>query len=63
MNENFATKADLKEVGWKLESKIRSLESSLKEMEYRLTIKLGTVMALSIGITTTLVKIIPTTGH
>jgi predicted nucleic acid-binding Zn-ribbon protein len=85
MNENFATKADLKsemlairtelkDVEWRLDSKIQAvgtkiqsldtkLDSSLKEMEYKLTIKLGTLMALSIGVTATLVKLIPTLGH
>jgi hypothetical protein len=76
MNENFATKADFKELKWemqsvetrldskilaldsKFESKFQSLESSIKEMEYKLTIKLGTMMALSIGITGTLVTLL-----
>ena len=118
MNENFATKSDLKELGWllqsemktfanhfesemktlannfdakihaldskidskiqvldtkidskfqaldtKIDSKVQSLESNIKEMEYKLTIKLGTLMALSIGITATLVKLLPSAGH
>ena len=74
MNENFAIKSDLKELEWKLESKIntmesrldlriQSLESSIKEMEYKLTIKLGSMMAIAIGVTATLVRIIPGVGH
>ena len=78
MSENFATKADFRELGWKidsletrLESKIQALDSkldsSLKELEYKLTIKLGSMMALSIGVTatvvTTLVKLLPSGIH
>ena len=63
MNENFATKADLKELGWQLQSEIKRLDSSLKELEYKLTIKLGTMMALSIGVTATLVRLLPAAGH
>ena len=47
----------------KIDSKVQSLESNIKEMEYKLTIKLGTLMALSIGITATLVKLLPSAGH
>ena len=54
-------KSELKTDVWRLESKIQSLESSIKEMEYKLTIKLGTLMAISIGMTATLVKLLP--GH
>ena len=89
MNENFATKSDLMEMGLRLESriqnidsrfpsldskfqaldsKIQNLESSLtykmdsgfKELEYKLTIKLATIMGammtLAIGIIATLIK-------
>ena len=74
MNENFATKSDLKELEFRLESKLhgtesrlesrmQSLESGMKELEYKLTIKLGTMMTLAIGVTATLVKLLPAIGH
>ena len=88
MNENFATKSDLKETELRLESAIlatksdlkeselrlesaifatrsdlnavaQKLDSSIREVEYKMTIKLGAMMTLAIGITATLVKIIP----
>lgn len=78
MNENFATKSDLKELELRLESKLHATESRLesrvhslelktesgfKELEYKLTIKLGTMMTLAIGVTATLVKLLPSIGH
>ena len=74
MNENLATKADLRElefklreelkaVEWRLDSRINTLESNLREMEYKLTIKLGSMMALSIGVTATLVRLLPSGIH
>ena len=74
MNENFATKldihelkselkAELKQVEWRLDSKIQTLESNIREMEYKLTIKLGSMMALSIGLTATLVKMLQSGTH
>jgi hypothetical protein len=73
MNENFATRTDLKlevdrlenkidSLGHKLDSRIDSLESrfqsSLRELEYKITIKLGTMITLAIGVTATIVKLI-----
>ena len=63
MSENFATKIDLKELEWKLDSRMQGIESSVKELEYKLTIKLGSMMALSIGVAVTLVKLITSVGH
>jgi hypothetical protein len=71
MNENFATKSDLKQVETNLESSIRTLEikfdlnlastaqrfeSALKESQYQMTIKLGTLMTLGVGLVAVLVK-------
>jgi hypothetical protein len=56
MNENFATKSDIADLKWSTESKFQALESTMKEIEYKLTIKLGTLMAISIGVTATLVN-------
>lgn len=81
MNENFATKSDLKELELRLGSKIQGVESNIhslelktesgfretelkfKELEYKLTIKLGTMMTLAVGVTATLVKLLPAFGH
>jgi len=78
MNENFATKSDLKSevaslkselksdiasLRSELKSDITSVKFDMKELEYKLTIKLGTMMTLAIGITATLVKLIPAFGH
>jgi len=67
MNENFATKADIKsemrELRWEIQTLDSKFESRFKEIEYKLTIKLGSMMALSIGFTATLVKLISIGGH
>lgn len=65
MNENFATKSDLLEIRSDLKqselglkSDIAQLRSDIKEVEYRLTIKLGAMMTLAIGVTATLVRML-----
>ena len=62
MNENFSTKSDLKEtelkIESKLESKFNSLEAALRELEYKMTIKLGAMLTLAVGVTATLVKLL-----
>lgn len=74
MNENFATKSDLKMEMQDVRSEIQGIRSEMKaleiktasgfqELEYKLTIKLGTMMTLAIGVTATLVKLIPSIGH
>lgn len=66
----LAVKSDLRETKLELESKIDSVDqkldsvvqkfdSSIREVEYRLTIKLGTMMTLAIGVTATLMKLLP----
>ena len=50
MENNLATKSDLKEVETKLEAKIR-------ELEYRFTIKMGAMCALTIGILAAVIKL------
>lgn len=52
-------KGEIKELRSEVKSEVMRLESSIKEMEYKLTIKLGSMMALAIGVTATLVKILP----
>jgi hypothetical protein len=61
MNDNFATKSDLKELELRMDHRFQvqtqTLESKIQTIEYRLTIKLGTLMALSIGLTATLLQL------
>ena len=59
MNENFATKSDLKEIDLKLDSVAQRLEATIREVEYKMTIKLGAMMTLAIGVTATLMKLLP----
>jgi hypothetical protein len=69
MNENFATKSDMKELELKLDSSVvrleskidstvQKFESAIREMEYKITIKLGAMLTLAIGVTATIVKLI-----
>jgi len=69
MNENFATKSDLKELEQRLdhrfqiltqaiESRFQSVDSRFQELEYKLTIKLGTMMVVAIGMTATLIQLL-----
>ncbi len=51
IEDKLATKNDLVE----LENNLRR---DMKELEYRMTIKLGTLMVLAIGVVATLVKLI-----
>lgn len=51
VNDNLATKLDL------VRTK-EDLERTLKELEYRLVIRLGGMMVVSIGIIATLVKLL-----
>ncbi len=48
---NLATKQDLKDLG-------SSLRQEMKEMELRMTIKLGTIVSIAIGVTVALAKTI-----
>ena len=51
MNDSFATKSDLN-------SMTQKLESSIRELEYKMTIKLGAMMTLAIGVTATLMRVL-----
>jgi predicted ribosome quality control (RQC) complex YloA/Tae2 family protein len=72
MNENFATKLDIHELKNELNAKIdlavekldqkidslgQKMESGFREMEYKMTLKLGTI-----GVTATVLKLIQS-GH
>ncbi len=58
MTENFATKADLKELEMKMESGFQSMDLKLQLLESRLTIKLGAMMAVLLGAAVTLNKLL-----
>ena len=51
IDEKLATKQDLKE----LEARLRS---NMKELELRLTLRLGSMMVVAIGVVTALVKLL-----
>lgn len=65
IENRLATKLDLKEIELKIEQvkadieQLRAdLQRDLKELEYRMTIKLGTLMVVAIGVVATLVKLL-----
>ncbi len=71
MTENFATKTDLKELEFKMESRFQTLEtkmeSGFRELESRIIIKLGalmvTLITLAVGTSATLFKLIQSSGN
>lgn len=62
LDNNLATKRDLRELETSLKRDIKELEASarrdIKELEMRLTIRLGAIMAGGIAIVATLVKLL-----
>jgi hypothetical protein len=54
MNENFATKSDI----LMLKSDLQSVESSIRELEYRLTIKLGSMLVIGLGVIATVCNVL-----
>lgn len=54
ISENIATKEDVREV----REEIKDVKRELKEVELRLTIKLGGMLAVSIGVIVALVKLL-----
>lgn len=57
-------RSEIKELGTEIRSEMKDLSSGMKELEYRLTIKLatimGTMMTIAIGATATLIKVMHT---
>ncbi len=49
METKFATKVDLQNEVLKLQSEFKLVRSELREIESRLTVKLGTIMAVGIA--------------
>lgn len=56
MNESFATKADLQSAKSELEVSIRSVRSDLKALESTMTIRLGSMMVVGLGVIAALIK-------
>lgn len=53
-----AIRSDMKAMETSLRAEIKDVASSVREMEYKLTIKLGTMMTIAIGVAATLAKIL-----
>lgn len=49
---------EIRDVETKLSTEIRDIRASVKELEYKLTIKLGTMMTVAVGVTATLVRLL-----
>lgn len=54
--DHLATKGDIKELVLKLENGLRETDSRIKELELRMTIKFGAMMAANIAILAALIK-------
>ncbi len=48
----------IKELDSKVEIRFKELEAQIKELEMRLTIRLGTIMVVGLGVLATLLKIL-----
>jgi hypothetical protein len=61
MNDNFATKSDLKmeidSLRNEMHSGFNELKSEMRELEYKLTIKLGVMLTVAVGATATMMKL------
>ena len=57
IEDKLTTKRDLKELEQAISQDIKDVRAELKELEYRLTIRLGAMMAASIAIVAALVKL------
>jgi len=58
IDDNPATKRDLKELGTSIRREIAGIRRDVKELEMRLTIRLGAIMAGGIVIVAALVKLL-----
>ena len=57
VNEQMATKRDLAELEATLRRDLADVRRDMKELEMRLTIRLGTMMVIAVGVVATLVKL------
>ena len=58
MEGDLATKQDLKNLEHKLDTLLERLEHKIMQMEYRMTIKLGTIVTVVMAAATTIIKIL-----
>jgi len=54
---DLATKADLREMAVRVETKLDVLRSEMKALELRMTIKLGSLLAIGIGLILAVLKL------
>ena len=57
IEERLATKADLIQLEERLRNEIRKMESEMQKLELRMTLKLGAMLAASVALVSTLVKL------
>lgn len=61
VEERLATKRDLKDLEERLVSQMRGMEerlnSKIQELEYKMTLRLGSMMVVAVGLVATLVKL------
>jgi hypothetical protein len=62
MNENFATKADIKELDLTISALAQKMDLKFEQMEYRLTIKLGSFLVIAIGAMSAVMRLLGN-GH
>jgi hypothetical protein len=55
---DLATKQDIKNLDLKLDSSVERLEHKMLQLEYRLIIKLGTIVTIVIVAATTVIKLL-----
>lgn len=62
VEERLATKRDLKELEERLAGQMRGMEerlnSKMQELEYKMTLRLGSMMVVAVGLVATLVKLL-----
>lgn len=58
IESNLATKQDIEDLRSEMISIKTELDNKIMQSEYRLTIKLGTIVSIAIGIAVTLAKIV-----
>ena len=58
IEERLATQADLIQLEERLRNEIRKMESEMQKLELRMTLKLGAMLAASVAIVATLVKLL-----
>ena len=58
IEERLATKADLIQLEERLRNEIRKMESEMQKLELRMPLKLGAMLAASVAIVATLVKLL-----